>query len=150
MNSLNWFGTIICAEISVVDISLLNIYAKMPLKCSYWRIQRSLRSKLWSEPSSSSILRLYEQWKLWRVCAYAQTRQRFRCSLMRWIPKYHVLVYSECTICSMRCFIQNIPFVYTVVFVKRFVIVKRNNIGWTGLVRLYSNFILCMCMFDVF
>ena len=40
-------------------------------------------SDVWSDPSSTSILCVCEQRRLWRDCAYAQSRLSHRCSPMR-------------------------------------------------------------------
>ena len=69
-------------------------------KCKYasnkricWRIQFIYRFKFLSETLSTSILRAFEQWRLWRVCAYAQTRLKLLCSIMWYVSKSCALAH---------------------------------------------------------
>ena len=50
-------------------------------------------SDFWSDPSSTSILYVCEQRRLWRDCADAQSRLSLRCSPMRYVPQSHVLAH---------------------------------------------------------
>ena len=58
---------------------------------AYAAIQWSHMSDFWSDPSSTSILYVCEQRRLWRDCADAHSRMSLRCSPMRYVPLSHEL-----------------------------------------------------------
>ena len=51
-----------------------------------WSIQCGEGYKFWSESSSTLLLCVCEQRRLWRVCAFAQARLSLCCLTMRYVP----------------------------------------------------------------